>query len=53
MVAFNKYVIELTEEAVKASPDTALVAHGRAQAVLKLREDFNKIDELYKKVVKA
>ena len=50
--AFRAYVAGITEDAVKAQPDFALIAHGRAQAMLSLRDDFQNIEANYKAIEK-
>jgi hypothetical protein len=49
--AFRAYVAEFTEAAVRTPTGDALVAHGKASALLALRDDFQKIEETYKKLL--
>ena len=50
LASFNAYVADQTEDAVQASPDTALIAHGRAQSLVTLRNDLKHIETLYRKI---
>lgn len=45
--ALRAYIAEEVEKSVKASPDTALIAHGRAQALLALRDEFAKLEDTH------
>ncbi len=50
MQAFSAYVTLQCEDAVRAQVADALVAHGRAQAYIALREDFRNIEDSYSKL---
>lgn len=52
LISFRMYVTERCEEALKAPPEIAHTAHGRAQSLLALRDDFQKLEDLYMQVQK-
>ena len=51
--SFIAYVATKVEESIQASPDIALIAHGRAQSLVNLRNDFKNIENIYVKITKA
>lgn len=50
VAALREYVASEIETSVRAAPDTALVAHGRAQALLAFRDDVSQIEKLWKQM---
>lgn len=47
--AFEVYVSEQCEQAVRSSSVEALAAHGRAQAFIAIRDEFREIEHTFSK----
>jgi hypothetical protein len=48
--AFELYAAKQFEDAIKAPVPDALVAHGKAQALMSLRDDFRNLEATYRKI---
>lgn len=49
-IAFRRYVAEVTEMSVRGHPENALVAHGHAQGLLALRDEFANLQATFDKL---
>lgn len=52
-IMFRAYVSDVTEMAVRGHPESALVAHGHAQGLLALRDEFANLQATFDKLKQA
>lgn len=50
---FRAYVSDVTESSVRGHPENALVAHGHAQGLLALRDEFANLQATFDKLKQA